>query len=327
MHKKHMFLRVFSKTTIFACVFCAFFVSPTFATLPSDFTELEYIETDGTAKIIINLANVLSSESDFEVKYYLPIEIANTSRAIFGAYYGNDRFSLFAYARNQGYDSLWTSGSSTYLNGNAPGWRTITLNGTTFSDGNITKNIKRGPEKTYSSFGVFSSQEPNFSSINGTRIAYLKIDNSISLIPAKRNSDNEIGMYDTVSQTFFTNQGTGYFIAGPIAHCKTFGTDGVTCTECETDYILNNGGGCSEQIKIATTKFVDEEFKAAEAKLATTVQTIESVVSRTISQTGPIQVLQDTKQTRPDENCPANMKCLLVQDEDGTPHWYPIIEP
>ncbi|MCQ2581056.1 MAG: hypothetical protein MJ164_02695 [Alphaproteobacteria bacterium] len=81
------------------------------------------------------------------------------------------------------------------------------------------------------------------------------------------------------------------------------------------------------EIKIATTKMVDEEFAAAEAKLATTVQTIESVVSRTIAQTGQIQILQDTKQTRPDENCPANMKCLLVQDEDGTPHWYPIIEP
>ncbi|MBP9999705.1 MAG: hypothetical protein KBT14_03380, partial [Proteobacteria bacterium] len=80
-------------------------------------------------------------------------------------------------------------------------------------------------------------------------------------------------------------------------------------------------------IQIATTKFVDEEFAAAEAKLATTVQTIESVVSRTITQTGQIATLQETKQTRPDESCPANMKCLLVQDEDGTPHWYPIIEP
>ncbi|MBP9999569.1 MAG: hypothetical protein KBT14_02630, partial [Proteobacteria bacterium] len=80
-------------------------------------------------------------------------------------------------------------------------------------------------------------------------------------------------------------------------------------------------------IKIATTKMVDEEFAQAEANLAATVQTIESVVSRTIAQTGQIQVLQDTKQTRPDETCPANMKCLLVQDEDGTPHWYPIIEP
>ncbi|MCQ2581187.1 MAG: hypothetical protein MJ164_03390, partial [Alphaproteobacteria bacterium] len=80
-------------------------------------------------------------------------------------------------------------------------------------------------------------------------------------------------------------------------------------------------------IKIATTKFVDDEFAQAEANLAATVQTIESVVSRTIAQTGQIATLHETKQTRPDESCPANMKCLLVQDEDGTPHWYPIIEP
>ncbi|MCQ2581032.1 MAG: hypothetical protein MJ164_02575 [Alphaproteobacteria bacterium] len=126
---------------------------------------------------------------------------------------------------------------------------------------------------------------------------------------------------------FYTNSGADTFVAGPVAHCKTFGTNGATCTECKTDYILNNGGGCSEKIKIATTKFVDDEFKAAEDQLATTVQTIENVVSRTIAQTGQIQILQDTKQTRPDESCPANMKCLLVQDEDGTPHWYPIIEP
>jgi len=33
-------------------------------------------------------------------------------------------------------------------------------------------------------------------------------------IPAQRNSDNVIGMYDTVSGQFFTNQGTGEFIAG-----------------------------------------------------------------------------------------------------------------
>ncbi|MCQ2581233.1 MAG: hypothetical protein MJ164_03650, partial [Alphaproteobacteria bacterium] len=94
-----------------------------------------------------------------------------------------------------------------------------------------------------------------------------------------------------------------------------------------TEVVESWSCGPIADIKIATTKFVDDEFAAAEAKLAATVQTIENVVSRTITQTGQIQILQDTKQTRPDESCPANMKCLLVQDEDGTPHWYPIIEP
>ena len=37
-----------------------------------------------------------------------------------------------------------------------------------------------------------------------------------NLIPAKRTSDNVLGMYDTVTDTFFTNAGTGEFIAGPV---------------------------------------------------------------------------------------------------------------
>ena len=35
-----------------------------------------------------------------------------------------------------------------------------------------------------------------------------------NFIPCYRKSDNEIGMFDTVSQTFYTNQGTGTFLKG-----------------------------------------------------------------------------------------------------------------
>lgn len=37
-------------------------------------------------------------------------------------------------------------------------------------------------------------------------------------IPARRDSDGEIGMYDTVTNTFFTNSGTGEFIGGPVVN-------------------------------------------------------------------------------------------------------------
>ena len=36
----------------------------------------------------------------------------------------------------------------------------------------------------------------------------------LNFIPAKRNSDGAIGMYDLVSNAFFENSGTGVFIAG-----------------------------------------------------------------------------------------------------------------
>lgn len=37
---------------------------------------------------------------------------------------------------------------------------------------------------------------------------------SLYFIPCYRKSDNEIGMYDTVSKTFYTNSGTGTFLKG-----------------------------------------------------------------------------------------------------------------
>ena len=51
-------------------------------------------------------------------------------------------------------------------------------------------------------------------------------------IPVKRNSDNVLGMYDTVSGTFFTNQGTGSFVAGPEV---------VPTPDAPMDIVCNNG--------------------------------------------------------------------------------------
>jgi len=56
-------------------------------------------------------------------------------------------------------------------------------------------------------------------------IYYLQITEGTELvrnfIPARRNGDGVLGMYDTVSNTFFTNSGTGEFIAGPVVYLPT----------------------------------------------------------------------------------------------------------
>ena len=52
---------------------------------------------------------------------------------------------------------------------------------------------------------------------NDLSIYYFKVFNNNVLqfdgIPARRDSDGELGMYDTISHTFFTNAGTGKFLA------------------------------------------------------------------------------------------------------------------
>ena len=82
---------------------------------------------------------------------------------------------------------------------------------------------------------------------------------SMNLIPAKRNSDNVLGMYDTVSGTFFTNAGTGDFTAGnPISDPVEIYTDGTVETinvhgknlfdkaQQDTQYYYGNDGSNQE---------------------------------------------------------------------------------
>lgn len=277
---------------LYAVCVCVFCTSSAFATLPAGFTELEYIESTGTQWIDTGVSFAITDTSHI------------TLDAIF--YKGT---SSMQYMGANGNNTIYIKPSENRGRANTAGYFTLK---------------KRHIIETFTNFDTYRSSIIDGIKTVGTdsatlndkyvlfalgdirqytvacRLYSVKINKNSNVvfdgIPAKDFSGN-IGIYDTITKNFFVNGGTGDFIAGP------------------------------EKIKIATTKMVDDEFAQAEANLAATVQTIESVVSRTIAQTGQIQILQDTKQTRPDENCPANMKCLLVQDEDGTPHWYPIIEP
>ena len=50
---------------------------------------------------------------------------------------------------------------------------------------------------------------------------FLIYDNGVlvnNLVPARRDSDNVVGMYDTISGRFFTSSGTDGFIAGPVVN-------------------------------------------------------------------------------------------------------------
>ncbi len=89
-------------------------------------------------------------------------------------------------------------------------------------------------------------------------------------------------------------------------------------------------------IRIAGTKIAAAAFERADAVRARVVNVVDHVVSQTITQAGHIATLQTQKQTRPAddptdannaENCPEGKKCLLVTDENKTPHWYEIFDP
>ncbi len=81
-------------------------------------------------------------------------------------------------------------------------------------------------------------------------------------------------------------------------------------------------------IKIATTKYNAARFDPVVTALNTAIGKIKDVVATTIEQTKAVASLQADKQQRPsDTACPEYRQCLLVEDENGTPHWYEIMDP
>lgn len=89
-----------------------------------------------------------------------------------------------------------------------PDGTTTTLSGTITSNYNIFIGCLNKEGSTYGNFA--SLKVYNFKLYNGTTLQR-------NFIPVKRNSDNVLGLYDTVNSKFYTNSGTGTFTAGDEA--------------------------------------------------------------------------------------------------------------
>ena len=193
--------------------------------LPKGYTELEYLESTGTQyidteivpsnttgyKVTLNFPEVQSDQSKFGCR-----NDAGNTRFWFGcsagkAYYGwgenypasENRPSISANVDN--------IVSCNYLND-----RACILNGTTAYSNLPTLSFT--PTKSIWLFGSNTSTSPIYRLYKISEAIFTE-NQTVSkyFIPAKRNSDNVLGMYDTVNDVFYTNQGTGTFTAGPEA--------------------------------------------------------------------------------------------------------------
>lgn len=107
-------------------------------------------------------------------------------------------------------DALYDIYASTLINNSY-----MNINDTIITD---TSRSNIGTKNMYI-FALNNGGSPGF--FSSLKLYYLQIYNSKNVlmrdfIPVKRKSDNEICLYDRVTNQFFTNQGTGDFIAGPV---------------------------------------------------------------------------------------------------------------
>ncbi len=199
-------------------------------TLPAGYTRLEYIQSTGTQYIDTGVKGNLNTraELDFKFSAYTPTS---------GEKYGN----MLGFRTDQNQQAFLCGTTNGYINeGTKLFCQFDTVTPTILQDAFIDLNrhvltlskdgfyIDNISYRTYPNATTFTTTKnitlfAYFSSSNfsyGKFIAYsfkLWDGNTLvrNFVPAK-DSNNEIGMYDTVSGQFFRNQGSGSFTAGPV---------------------------------------------------------------------------------------------------------------
>lgn len=190
--------------------------------LPAGYTKLEYIESTSTQYIDtgyipnqntkVELSYQYTGSSSTQLRRFGSREAGSTNGIFLGYKSVNTTILSITYG-NQTFET-----DSGYKN-TSPHIEVIDKNKYYF-DG-VLEHIFTEETFTCPSTAVIfaGKQMETTGNISDMKCFYCKLYDDGTLvrnfIPAKRISDNEIGLYDTVTNTFFTNAGTGDFIAGP----------------------------------------------------------------------------------------------------------------
>jgi hypothetical protein len=223
---------------MFVAVVAIFAFAPAHAaTLPAGYTELEYLQTDGNAYIDTGI--LLSNTDTFGITFQSAL--GTLTSPVMGAISGGTSYTStnnlsVTYNLSGGVNAY-----SVYCDGNA-GNAAYAWNGGNYADKlkhtikynglNIAPTID-GVAMTQTTGNTLRENTPTVTtwlfgrnttgagtmSQNGIRIYDFYVYNKGHFIPARRDSDGILGMYDLADSNpetaFHTNAGTGTFVAGP----------------------------------------------------------------------------------------------------------------
>ena len=193
--------------------------------IPAEYTELQYIESTGTQWINTDFI----PDSNTRIKTKLKFNSDTNGRgSCFGSSLGGNNSGMECFMWGNGTLFFCCYGTScdnaVWANMNdiiEIDWNKNVLS-YKVNNGNITNYTF--PVQTFTTaykMALFAlSRGYELSATSLVTIYFFQIYDNGTLarqfIPVRRNSDNVVGMWDTVSQTFFTNAGTGSFTAGPV---------------------------------------------------------------------------------------------------------------
>lgn len=192
--------------------------------VPDGYTQLEYLESSGTQYIFTPYNAKLNSRAVVKFAWL-------NGCPMYGSAFGT-RNPWFAFMPNKAIvdntptqiDALAGFGTVNNINCYACSNIPIVIDiskDRTLVNGAVTQNDASSSTltETTTKITLFARGELNF--IVPCRIwRYTYYENDVMLLdmlPAMRNSDNVLGMYDLVNDDFYTNDGTGVFTGGALS--------------------------------------------------------------------------------------------------------------
>lgn len=187
------------------------------------YTELEYIQSDGTQYIDTNV-NLGSNDFSVECKF-LNTETTSAEQAIFSIWTSSYNYwNCFIHSSRKIDVYLSSHVYGADVNTNTVYNLALSRSGSTW---NLYLNDSKAT-KTYSPSSVnettlklFTRGDVPNTTYSNTHIKMYSLRVILAgelvrdFIPAKRKSDSVVGLFDLVNQKFYTNSGSGSFTAGP----------------------------------------------------------------------------------------------------------------
>ena len=191
------------------------FNKPQSGALPSGFKPCTYIQSSGKQYIITTYYP--TGDTEFEAKY----EQCEKEGVLFGTYNGDWSNLSYGYYINTTLDSgnpFLHYCENIRLMARFHESATVTFKNEVITVNDKPVTIKKKSFRTVYPLAVLNGNwSRNFTYVQKPiiKLHFLKMAESselkLNLIPALRVSDNKPGMYDTVTKSFFTNQGEGEF--------------------------------------------------------------------------------------------------------------------
>ena len=300
--------------------------------LPEEYTQVDYIQSDGTQ--YINTGVIGTNNHGAEIEFAYNSVSSEVSARLFGT--RNDINGIGAFCFISSYSGA--TNSNIYIASNYSilsnsiaidtNWHSIKAN--VLNDNNVYYdnvlqfegyNTEFTAEAEASIFRTYN--QTSYGTPASAKIKKLKIYNDGTIIrdfiPCYRNSDNEVGLYDLVNDVFYTNDGTGSFTYGSVVSIPNpdYPTDinmvtgdntiTVSGNEESVDYPLTLGE--LEYCKIGN--YSDEFIKKTLPNTYTEVDYIESSGTQRID-TG----------FKPNSNTKYDMDVLVTQKEVGASQYF-----